>query len=124
VSGVFLCASALQGVGLQKDKVINSLAANAAAARESDTDVNWLLLGKLAPPQQRVNAARRTALLAWLDANANVALSVIVSLPGFGKTTLLLQWWQSLQDRNDVAVRRRIISLRTRCGRCLRQGRA
>jgi len=67
-------------------------------------DGSWLLAGKLAPPQQRVSAAHRTALLSRLDDNANTALSVLVSPPGFGKTTLLTQWWQSLQQRSDTAA--------------------
>ena len=87
---------------MSNEKVVDIQAGRPGGARDSDTEVSWLLLGKLAPPLQRVSAARRTALLARLDANAEVALSVIVSPPGFGKTTLLTQWWQSLQDRPVV----------------------
>ncbi|HEY0942597.1 MAG TPA: hypothetical protein VGE08_21095 [Steroidobacter sp.] len=84
---------------MANEKVIDIQAARAGGARDSDTEVSWLLLGKLAPPLQRVNAARRTRLLSRLDANDEVALSVIVSPPGFGKTTLLTQWWQALPER-------------------------
>jgi LuxR family maltose regulon positive regulatory protein len=84
------------------EKVVDIQAARTGGARDSDTEVSWLLVGKLAPPLQRVSAARRSQLLARLDANIDVALSVIVSPPGFGKTTLLTQWWQALPARGVV----------------------
>lgn len=85
-----------------KDTVV-SIGSGPSSPRDSDTEGGWLLLGKLAPPQQRVIAAHRAGLLARLDASGDVAVSVIVSPPGFGKTTLLTQWWQRLQGRDDVA---------------------
>jgi LuxR family transcriptional regulator, maltose regulon positive regulatory protein len=63
---------------------------------------DWLLVGKLAPPEQRITVASRDALVARLDANLSRSLAVIVSPPGFGKTTLLTQWWRSLGARSDV----------------------
>ena len=63
---------------------------------------DWLLVGKLAPPEQRITVASRDALVARLDANLNRSLSVIVSPPGFGKTTLLTQWWRTLGARADL----------------------
>jgi LuxR family maltose regulon positive regulatory protein len=87
---------------VQNEKIIN-IADAQPSAREPEADSGWLLLGKLAPPQQRVRAAKRVALLSRLEATADAALCVIVSPPGFGKTTLLTQWWQALQ-RNEQLV--------------------
>jgi LuxR family maltose regulon positive regulatory protein len=87
---------------LSKDKIINLSSSPSGPTRDFDTEGGWLLLGKLAPPQQRVIAARRSALLARLEAASEAALSVITSPPGFGKTTLLTQWWQILQQRDGV----------------------
>ena len=82
------------------DRVVNIANAESARARGSDAD-GWILQGKLAPPQQRIVTARRSALLRRLD-TVDSALSVIVSPPGFGKTTLLTQWWQSLLSRTGI----------------------
>lgn len=62
-----------------------------------DRDTGWLLVGKLAPPEQRVTVAARPTLIERLDEGLTRPLSVIVSPPGFGKTTLLTQWWRSLK---------------------------
>lgn len=70
----------------------------------SDIDSGWLLVGKLAPPEQRVEAVRRDALLARLDQGLARPVSLTVSPPGFGKTTLLTQWWRSLAQRADIAA--------------------
>lgn len=69
---------------------------------EPETDTGWLLVGKLAPPEQRVTVAARETLLKRLDDGLTRPLSVIVSPPGFGKTTLLTQWWRSLKVRPDL----------------------
>lgn len=71
-------------------------------APEPERDTGWLLVGKLAPPEQRVTVAARPALLKRLDEGLTRPLSVIVSPPGFGKTTLLTQWWRSLKGRPDL----------------------
>jgi LuxR family maltose regulon positive regulatory protein len=63
---------------------------------------DWLLVGKLAPPEQRITVASREGLLARLDAGLSRSLSVIVSPPGFGKTTLLTEWWRTLGARTDL----------------------
>lgn len=67
-------------------------------------DQGWLLAGKLAPPEQRITVAVQGALLMRLDASLSRSLSVIVSPPGFGKTTLLTQWWRSLEARPGIAT--------------------
>jgi len=70
--------------------------------RNSDSGPDWLLVGKLAPPEQRITVASRDTLLARLDESLNRSVSVIVSPPGFGKTTLLTQWWRILEARPDI----------------------
>jgi len=67
-----------------------------------DSGPGWLLAGKLAPPEQRITVASRDALLARLDESLNRSVSVIVSPPGFGKTTLLTQWWRILETRPNI----------------------
>jgi ATP/maltotriose-dependent transcriptional regulator MalT len=69
---------------------------------EPESEAGWLLVGKLAPPEQRVTVAARETLLKRLDEGLTRPLSVIVSPPGFGKTTLLTQWWRSLKARPDL----------------------
>lgn len=86
------------------DNIVDFKPVEADGATHSDTDLSWMLVGKLAPPHQRVTPARREALLARLDEGSSRALSVIVSPPGFGKTTLLTQWWQLLRTRDEVAA--------------------
>jgi len=71
-------------------------------ATDSDTGAGWLVVGKLAPPEQRVTVAARDSLLQQLDMALTRPLSVIVSPPGFGKTTLLTQWWRTLRAREDL----------------------
>lgn len=67
-----------------------------------DSGPGWLLVGKLAPPEQRITVASRDALLARLDESLGRSVSVIISPPGFGKTTLLTQWWRILETRPDI----------------------
>lgn len=83
------------------DLVVKLSNTESARVRGSDTD-GWILQGKLAPPQQRIMTAGRSALLRRLDGTVDSALSVIVSPPGFGKTTLLTQWWQVLRSRTGI----------------------
>jgi LuxR family transcriptional regulator, maltose regulon positive regulatory protein len=66
--------------------------------------LTWMLAGKLKPPAQRVELVRRDAVLARLDAALGLPLSVIASPPGFGKTTLLTQWWDALRGRCGCTV--------------------
>lgn len=51
-----------------------------------------------------MNVALREALVERLDASLDRPLAVIVSPAGFGKTTLLAQWWRRLAVRPDIAT--------------------
>src|SRR2546430_5393057 len=75
---------------------------SSADPAEGHAAADWLLVGKLAPPQQRITAVSRDALLSRLNESLSRSLSVIVSPPGFGKTTLLTQWWRTLGARSDL----------------------
>ena len=57
----------------------------------------WMWVGKLAPPQVHLQAVKREALLARLQDYRHMPLALVVSPPGFGKTTLLAQWREHLQ---------------------------
>jgi LuxR family maltose regulon positive regulatory protein len=83
-------------------ETLDRSAAEPADSRKPDAALGWLLAGKLAPPEQRITVASRDALLTRLDASLSRSLSVIVSPPGFGKTTLLTQWWRTLESRHDT----------------------
>lgn len=48
--------------------------------------------GKLAPPQMQLESARREALLQRFQNHQHMTLMLVISPPGFGKTTLLAQW--------------------------------
>jgi len=87
-----------------------------ADALDAHAAPDWLLVGKLAPPEQRITVASREALLKRLDESLSRSLSVIVSPPGFGKTTLLTSWlfaggaqpraaWLSLDEEDNDPVR-------------------
>jgi LuxR family maltose regulon positive regulatory protein len=60
---------------------------------------DWLLLGKLTPPKQHVTITVRTRLIEHLSVNSVRRLTILVSPPGFGKTTLLTQWSNRLAER-------------------------
>jgi len=63
-----------------------------------------LLAGKLEPPSQRIVMVTRTALLDRLAKWHDNALTLILSPAGFGKTTLLTQWWQQLERNAQQMV--------------------
>jgi LuxR family transcriptional regulator, maltose regulon positive regulatory protein len=67
-------------------------------------EAHWAVAGKLAPPPQHVPTAPRTALLSRLDRASRLPLTVVLSPPGFGKTTLLSQWYHRLRDSGETAV--------------------
>ena len=61
-------------------------------------DVPWMFIGKLEPPQQHVATAQRTELLERLDRALRGPVTLVLSPPGFGKTTLLAQWLYRLRE--------------------------
>lgn len=61
-------------------------------------------VGKMRPPRQRVVTSTREALLAELDEALGAALTITQSPAGFGKTTLLAQWYERLRVRAGVKV--------------------
>lgn len=63
-----------------------------------------LSIGKFEPPGQRVALTTRTALLQRLSAWREYALTLVLSPPGFGKTTLLTQWYNQLKSQTDVVT--------------------
>lgn len=63
-----------------------------------------LSIGKFEPPGQRVALTKRTALLQRLSAWREHALTLVLSPPGFGKTTLLTQWHSQLATQPGVAT--------------------
>lgn len=87
---------------LDDREIRNPQPGDAAETPNPDSGPGWLLAGKLAPPEQRITVASREALLARLDESLSRPVSVIISPPGFGKTTLLTQWWRVLQTRPDI----------------------
>lgn len=58
----------------------------------------WTGIGKLEPPHTLQTAVRRAALLDTLHEQSAKPLTLVVSPPGFGKTTLLSQWRDQLLD--------------------------
>lgn len=60
--------------------------------------------GKTKPPRQRIAAAMRPRLLDALDAAASASLTIAQSPAGFGKTTLLGQWYEALKARPNTIV--------------------
>lgn len=62
-----------------------------------DPSSAWMWVGKLSPPQMQLEAVQRGALLTRLQNHRHVSLALVISPPGFGKTTLLTQWRAALQ---------------------------
>lgn len=60
---------------------------------------DWVLACKLDPPQLRAGVVTRHALLRQLEQAHALPLTLLLAPPGFGKTTLLVQWYRQLQER-------------------------
>ncbi|MBK5051671.1 LuxR family transcriptional regulator [Burkholderia sp. R-70006] len=69
--------------------------------QDSSSSNTWMWVGKLAPPQTQLEAVPRHALLARLQHHAPKPLTLVISAPGFGKTTLLAQLRLALLQRED-----------------------
>ena len=59
---------------------------------------------RLHPPHQLVHLVHRPALLGGLDEALQRRLVLLQAPAGYGKTTLLAQWWESLADRKVTAA--------------------
>lgn len=68
-----------------------------------DNDLGWLLAAKLAPPQAMVARVERPTGRAMLAPALKARLTLVVSPAGFGKTTLLAQWRESLVADDVIA---------------------
>lgn len=63
---------------------------------------DWILASKLDPPPQRVSSVARKRLLGRLDGGLTLPLTLLLAPPGYGKTTVLAQWFASLRQRTDL----------------------
>jgi LuxR family maltose regulon positive regulatory protein len=75
-------------------------------AQESNSPNTWMWVGKLAPPETQLEAVPRHDLLCKLRHHSLRPLTLVVSAPGFGKTTLLAQFRSELllgKDPQPVA---------------------
>jgi len=61
-------------------------------------------LFRLHPPQQLVHLVQRPALLGGLDEALQRRLVLLQAPAGYGKTTVLAQWWDSLASRGVKAA--------------------
>jgi LuxR family transcriptional regulator, maltose regulon positive regulatory protein len=89
--------------GMGRDRKVPGGGTEAVPGAVNDESA-WLLVGKFEPPRQRVATTPRAALLERLDRGLSYPLTLVVSPPGFGKTTLLTQWWNALRARQDCAA--------------------
>lgn len=75
----------------------------AADATGAHADALVMLATKLTTPPTRPQHMRRGRLTGWLARQSHVPVILVVTPPGFGKTTLLAEWRATLAAR-DVAV--------------------
>lgn len=64
---------------------------------------SWRWIGKLAPPVTLLTSLPRHDLLTSLQTRIRGPLVLVVAPPGYGKTTLLMQWRQELLDAAPTA---------------------
>ncbi|MDY7534033.1 LuxR C-terminal-related transcriptional regulator [Pseudomonas sp. Bout1] len=70
----------------------------------SDSQHTWRWIGKLTPPLTLLTSMPRHELLASLKARVEGPLILLVAPPGYGKTTLLMQWRQELLHTSPDAT--------------------
>lgn len=68
------------------------------------TNSNWFNESKLVPMRPKIDLVRRERLLEMLDEALGRRLLLVVASPGFGKSTLLIQWAESLQGSGTQAA--------------------
>jgi LuxR family maltose regulon positive regulatory protein len=73
-------------------------------ADEPDSRSSSLLLTKLRPPVVGPGLIERPRLIDALSATARHGLTVVLAPLGYGKTTLLTDWWQRIHRRGPVVA--------------------
>jgi LuxR family maltose regulon positive regulatory protein len=89
------------------DKASESSASTHAAVTHDPTYHSphaWRWVGKLTPPQTLVMSLPRQRLLASLKTRIKGPLMLVVAPPGYGKTTLLMQWREELLRPDPAAI--------------------
>lgn len=81
-----------------------SLGAELVRNPEDGVETTKLSAFRFRPPLQRVEIIKRSELLDRLDAAAFGRLILFQAPAGYGKTTLLAQWWESLNERGVRAA--------------------
>lgn len=71
---------------------------------EERSDRTQLSSFRFRPPLQRIEIIKRSVLLDHLDDAAAGRLILLHAPAGYGKTTLLAQWWESLSERGVRAA--------------------
>lgn len=69
---------------------------------DSQDSDRWLLQGKFEPHSSLVRQVRRSELLQRLDSSLAGALTLVVTPAGYGKSTLLSQWSESLKSSGHL----------------------
>ena len=78
-----------------------------AIRKRGDPDGAWsgtLLLSKLRPPMLNADTVPRSALIGRLEQGRSHLLSLLHSPAGFGKTTLLAQFYRHLEAAGEAAA--------------------
>lgn len=69
---------------------------------ELDSDDGWAATRKFSPSKSKIDLVVRSRLIERLEAGLNSRAIVLVAPAGFGKSTLLCQWFETRHDKGDV----------------------
>ena len=67
-------------------------------------DRDWLIFGKFESQHSLISQVSRPALLEKLNRSSQGVLTLIVTPAGYGKSTLLSQWFKTLVDSDRIAA--------------------
>ena len=67
-------------------------------------DRDWLIFGKFESQHSLISQVSRPALIGKLNRSAQGVLTLIVTPAGYGKSTLLSQWYKSLTASSHIAA--------------------
>ena len=67
-------------------------------------DRDWLIFGKFESQHSLISQVSRPALLEKLNGSSQGVLTLIVTPAGYGKSTLLSQWFKTLVDSDRIAA--------------------